>query len=68
MLSESLISELQKLSHADKLRVVQMLVNQLAHEEEILTAAEYEIWSPYDVLGAAEILTKLLGDSGVQVK
>ncbi len=60
MLSETLITELQKLTHAEKLRVVQMLVNQLAQEENILTATEYEVWSPYDAPGAATILTQML--------
>ena len=60
MLSQTLITELQKLSHAEKLRVVQMLVNQLAQEENILMASEYEVWSPYDAPEAASILMQML--------
>lgn len=62
MLSQVLMTELQKLTHAEKLRVVQMLVNQLAKEEAILTATEYEIWSPYDAPAAA-ILTQMLEEA-----
>lgn len=60
MVSEILMAELQKLTHAEKLRIVQMLVNELAQEEDIFTATEYEIWSPYDAPGAAAILTQML--------
>jgi len=63
MLPENLISELQKLTHADKLRLVQMLVNQIAQEEEIFTSTEYEVWSPYDAPGAAAILTQMLEEN-----
>jgi hypothetical protein len=35
MVSETPMAELQKLTHAEKLRVVQMLVNQLAQEEAV---------------------------------
>jgi hypothetical protein len=63
MLSENLITELQKLSHAEKLRLVQMLVNQLAQEENIFTSTEYEVWSPYDAPGAAAILTQMLEEN-----
>jgi hypothetical protein len=60
MLTENLMSELEKLSRVEKLRVVQLLVKQLEQEEELLTATEYEVWSPYDAPGAAEILTQML--------
>jgi hypothetical protein len=59
MLSNELLQELHQLSRSEKLRVVQMLVNELA-EEEILTASDYEVWSPYDSAGAATILTEML--------
>lgn len=62
MLSELLKTELQKLNRAEKLRVVQMLVEQLAQEEELLTALQYEVWSPYDAPGAAAILTEALDE------
>lgn len=60
MLSEVLRTELDKLNRAEKLRVVQMLVEQLAEEEELLTARQYEVWSPYDAPGTAAILTEAL--------
>jgi hypothetical protein len=65
MVSETLMAELQKLNHAEKLRIVQMLVNQLA-QEEVLTATEYEVWSPYDAPGAAAILTQMLEEDQQQ--
>lgn len=37
MLSRELITELHKLNRADKLRVVQLLVNDLSQEENLLT-------------------------------
>jgi hypothetical protein len=61
MLSEYLIEEeLQQLNRLEKLRVIQMLVNQIAQEEEILTGTEYEVWSPYDASGAAANLLEML--------
>lgn len=60
MISEHLLEELRQLNRVEKLRVIQMLVNQIAQEEEILTATEYEVWSPYDAPGAAAILTEML--------
>jgi len=59
MLSNELLQELHQLSRSEKLRIVQMLVNELA-EEELLTRTEYEVWSPYDSAGAAAILTEML--------
>lgn len=60
MLSEILKVELDKLNRVEKLRVVQMIVEQLAQEEGMLTLREYEIWSPYDSPGAAAILLEVL--------
>ena len=60
MVSETLLAELQNLTHAEKLRVVQILVNQLAQEEGIFTATEYEVWSPFDAPRAAAILEQML--------
>ena len=60
MLTDLLKQELDKLNRAEKLRVVQMLVEQLAQEEELLTSREYEIWSPYDAPGAAAVLMDML--------
>jgi hypothetical protein len=60
MISDRLLEELQKLNRVDKLRVIQMLVNQITEEEAILTGTEYEVWSPYDAPGAAAILMEML--------
>jgi hypothetical protein len=50
MVSETLLTELHRLSRAEKLRVVQILVNALTTEEEALLSPdrEDEAWSPYD--------------------
>ncbi|MBC8099350.1 MAG: hypothetical protein H7Y11_07900 [Armatimonadetes bacterium] len=66
MLSEILKVELQKLNRVEKLRVMHMLVEQLAQEEALLTGQEYEIWSPYDAPGAAAILTEMLAEAQQQ--
>lgn len=60
MLSKVLKAELEKLSRVEKLRVVQMLVEQLAEEEELLTSREYEVWSPFEAPEAAAILMNML--------
>ena len=60
MMSDVLKQELEKLNRAEKLQVVQMLVEQLAQEEALLSAGEYEIWSPYDAPGAAAILMEMI--------
>ncbi|MDX2264072.1 MAG: hypothetical protein NW215_03765 [Hyphomicrobiales bacterium] len=60
MLTDVLKQELDKLNRAEKLQVVQMLVEQLAQEEALLTSREYEVWSPYDAPSAAAILMDML--------
>ncbi len=63
MVSNKLLDELRQLSPAEKLRIVQLLVNDLAakaDDDPILTEKHYEVWSPYDSPGAAETLMKLL--------
>lgn len=60
MISDHLIDELRQLNRMEKLRVIQLLVNQIAAEETILTDTEYEVWSPYDAPGAAAILMDML--------
>ena len=65
MLSDQLLSDLHKLPRADKLRVVQELVNDLAAEESlsaVAPAAEYEIWSPFEAYGAAQIIQDVLDE------
>ncbi len=63
MLRDELVAELYALNRAEKLRVVQLLVNELAADTsaEILEdGAVYEIWSPYDAASAAATLEKML--------
>jgi hypothetical protein len=51
------------LPRADKLRLMQFLVIDLAHEEgaPLLAAdAEYPIWTPLDAFDAAETLLQML--------
>jgi hypothetical protein len=64
MVSPELINELHQLSAADKLRVVQLLVNDLAVSDIQLMFPNrsYEIWSPYDSAGAAIKLQQMLDD------
>ena len=58
-----LIQELHQLSPEEKLRIVQLLVNDLAAEEEVIHLVRdqaYEIWSPYDSADAAFALRQML--------
>jgi len=59
---EQLVHELHSLSRVDKLRVVQLLVNDLAADEAagVLTQAQYEVWSPADSGDAARVLLQML--------
>jgi len=57
------VSTLQTLSRADKLKVMQFLVQELAAEEEALLlqpGATYSVWSPYNSHDAAQKLAALL--------
>lgn len=64
MITDTLLTELQNLSRADKWQIVQTLMNDLANEELLLLKAgsEYEIWSPFDAPQAAGLLEKMLTD------
>lgn len=58
-----LLSTLQTLSRADKLKVMQFLVQALAAEEEALLlqpGTTYSVWSPYNSHDAAQKLAALL--------
>jgi hypothetical protein len=66
MIPETLLAELESLSHTDKLRVVQFLVNHLAQEESALPPLEYEIWSPYESADAAAVLQQMLAEDRAQ--
>ena len=61
MLSSELLAEVHRLNRAEKLRLMQLLVNELAAEEAILDpAVQYEVWSPYASAEAAATLQRLL--------
>jgi hypothetical protein len=59
---QELFDELHKLDSADKLRVMQFLVNELTTENEALLTpgAQYEVWSPYDAPKSAQTLLEML--------
>lgn len=62
MIPDQLLLELQKLNRVDKLRVVQMLVNELALEEGVVLPAdvEYPVYTPYGNESAAQVLLDAL--------
>ena len=62
MSTEELFDELRRLNRADKLRAMQVLVMELASEEDTLLIpdASYEVWSPYDASNAAQTLLDML--------
>jgi len=61
MLRDELLTELRQLSRLEKLQVAQLLLNDIATEEALLTSGmQYEVWSPFDAAGAAETLLKML--------
>ena len=58
-----LFPDVKQLPRADKLRLMQFLVVELAQEEGValLTAgAEYPIWTPLNAFDAAETLMQML--------
>lgn len=60
-----LLPALKTLSRAEKLRVMQFLVQELATEEEaslLETGATYHIWSPLNSHKAAQTLATMLED------
>ncbi|MBM4032492.1 MAG: hypothetical protein FJ291_12000 [Planctomycetes bacterium] len=58
MVSSEVLAELHRLSMADKLQVIQILVADVAREEGVpaLPAGEYAVWAPHDAFEAAETL------------
>lgn len=52
---------LSGLDRADKLRVMQLLIQELAREEgALLSGNSYPIWSPYASFEAADVLLEAL--------
>ena len=63
MLLTELFPTVKSLPRADKLRLMQFLVVELAQEEgvSLLTAgAEYPVWTPLNAFSAAEVLMRML--------
>ncbi|MBE9170447.1 hypothetical protein IQ238_23975 [Pleurocapsales cyanobacterium LEGE 06147] len=62
MTETELFATLKNLSRADKLRIMQFLVLELAKEENISLqpGATYSVWSPYNSHEAAHKLAALL--------
>ena len=58
-----LVPEVKQLPRIDKLRLMQVLVVELAKEEGVsllLQEGEYPIWTPLNAYDAAETLMKML--------
>lgn len=68
MLTDELLAELHRLDRTEKLRVVQLLVNELAAEATSSVAAgvEYPIYTPYGNEGAAKVLLDLLNNEATE--
>lgn len=64
MIDSDLFQELSRLDRADKLRIMQFLVIELAKEEGTLlkSNAQYPIWSPFNSYEAADSLIRMLND------
>ena len=62
MISIELLNLLRALNRAEKLHVLQVLVSELAQEEENLLrpGLAYSVWSPYDAHEAADVMLKML--------
>ena len=59
---KELLPALRELNRADKLRVMQFLVLELAKEEDTLLTAgvDYQVWSPHNAFDAANTLLEAL--------
>lgn len=57
-----LLPTLQNLNRADKLKVMQFLITELAKEEELTLQSDqtYPVWSPFNSHEAAHQLAQLL--------
>ena len=62
-----LLPSLQALPRAEKWRLIQLLVADLAREEDVIPiegGQPYPVWSPYDSFEAAGALLKALAEEG----
>jgi len=57
-----LLPTLKQLNRYEKIRVVQILIDDIAREEAAFfeSGKQYEVWSPYESYEAAAILHKML--------
>jgi len=63
MTLQELLPELSKLTVIDKVEVIKILTQEVAHQSAVFVpGAIYEIWSPYDSPAAAAQLQKMLDD------
>ena len=65
MLSHELLAVVHSLPRADKLRLMQVLLADLAQAEGVQlreTDAGYAVWSPYEAFEAAEALLEALNE------
>lgn len=69
MSMDELILELKGLNRVDKLRAIQVLVNELAVEEEVQLSSgmAYEIFTPYGNEEAAQVMFEALQAAEKQV-
>lgn len=60
-----LLPQLSRLSHSDKLYIMQFLVSELAREQTDLLKSNlsYPIWSPYDAFDAADAMLQVIKDA-----
>lgn len=64
-----LLPILQELPRADKLRLIQFLVFELAKEDNIVLLdidGNYPVWSPYDAFEAADSLLEALEQDKIE--
>lgn len=56
------LPNIRQLSRTEKLRIVHILIDEIAAEETSLleSGRTYEVWSPYDSFDAADKLLKML--------
>lgn len=58
-----MLPDIQSLSRADKLRLIQLLVQELAEAEDplaLVSGQSYPVWSPDQAFAAAETLLQTL--------
>jgi hypothetical protein len=59
-----ILPSLQKLSHFEKVKVIQFLATELTKDEQTSDLLEdgktYEVWSPYNAFSAEKVLTDML--------